>query len=198
MSICGGKILSATVTIVGILISLVLVIIGLKMGCLPPRKRCRCFCAALGFGPRWFLVGIQVVQVVFPIIPGGLTCIAGVLLFGPVWGFVYNYVGICIGSCINFSLAKQYGRPFVERSVSEKVWGKYIKWLDSPKFDLYFALAIFFPVAPDDFLCLLAGLTPMKFRRFVAIILLGKPLALLAYSWGLATALSWLAQFLGR
>ena len=32
MSICGGKILSATVTIVGILISLVLVIIGLKMG----------------------------------------------------------------------------------------------------------------------------------------------------------------------
>ena len=95
-------------------------------------------------------------------------------------------------------LAKQYGRPFVERSVSEKVWGKYIKWLDSPKFDLYFALAIFFPVAPDDFLCLLAGLTPMKFRRFVAIILLGKPLALLAYSWGLATALSWLAQFLGR
>ena len=115
-----------------------------------------------------------------------------------VWGFVYNYVGICIGSCINFSLAKQYGRPFVERSVSEKVWGKYIKWLDSPKFDLYFALEIFFPVAPDDFLCLLAGLTPMKFRRFVAIILLGKPLALLAYSWGLATALSWLAQFLGR
>lgn len=148
-------------------------------------------------GPAGF-VGIQVVQVVFPIIPGGLTCIAGVLLFGPVWGFVYNYVGICIGSCINFSLAKQYGRPFVERSVSEKVWGKYIKWLDSPKFDLYFALAIFFPVAPDDFLCLLAGLTPMKFRRFVAIILLGKPLALLAYSWGLATALSWLAQFLGR
>lgn len=88
--------------------------------------------------------------------------------------------------------------PLWMRSVSEKVWGKYIKWLDSPKFDLYFALAIFFPVAPDDFLCLLAGLTPMKFRRFVAIILLGKPLALLAYSWGLATALSWLAQFLGR
>ena len=38
----------------------------------------------------------------------------------------------------------------------------------------------------------------MKFRRFVTIILLGKPLSLLAYSWGLATALSWLAQFLGR
>ena len=32
MSIRGGKILSTTVTIVGILISLVLVIIGLKMG----------------------------------------------------------------------------------------------------------------------------------------------------------------------
>lgn len=143
-------------------------------------------------------VAIQILQVVFPIVPGGLTCVAGVLMFGPVWGFVYNYAGICIGSGINFFLAKKYGRPFVERSVSEKVWGKYIKWLDSPKFDLYFALAIFLPVAPDDFLCLLAGLTPMKFRRFAAIILLGKPLSLLAYSWGLAAALSWVAQFFAR
>ena len=195
MSICGGKILSATVTIVGILISLVLVIIGLKMGVFTSPETLQMFLRAWLWAPL-VLVGIQVVQVVFPIIPGGLTRTAGVLLFGPARGFVYNYVGICIGSCINFSLAKQYGRPFVERSVSEKVWGEYIKWLDSPKFDLYFALAIFFPVAPDDFLCLLAGLTPMKFR----------PLCLLSscwasrllywlYSWGLATVLSRLCNF---
>lgn len=43
---------------------------------------------------------IQIVQVVFPIIPGGISCLAGVLLFGAVPGFFYNYIGICVGSCI--------------------------------------------------------------------------------------------------
>ncbi|MDD3193961.1 MAG: TVP38/TMEM64 family protein [Oscillospiraceae bacterium] len=196
MSIRGGKILSTAVTIIGIIISLVLVIVGLKMGVFTSPETLQMFLRGAGMWAPLIFIGIQVVQVVFPIIPGGLTCVAGVLLFGPVWGFVYNYVGICVGSGINFSLAKQYGRPFVERSVSEKVWGKYIKWLDSPKFDLYFALAIFFPVAPDDFLCLLAGLTPMKFRRFATIILLGKPLSLLVYSWGLAAVLGHVSRFL--
>ena len=107
MSIRGGKILSTTVTIVGILISLVLVIIGLKMGVFTSPETLQMFLRGAGLWAPLVFVGIQVVQVVFPIIPGGLTCVAGVLLFGPVWGFVYNYVGICIGSCINFSLAKQ-------------------------------------------------------------------------------------------
>ena len=198
MSIRGSKVVSTTITVIGIIVSLVLVLFGLRMGVFTSPETLQMFLRGAGIWAPLAFVGIQVVQVVFPIIPGGLTCVAGVLLFGPLWGFLLNYIGICVGSCINFSLAKQHGRPFVERSVSEKMWGRYIKWLDSPRFDLYFALAIFFPVAPDDFLCLLAGLTPMKFGKFLLIILFGKPLALLAYSWGLAAGLNWLARCLAR
>lgn len=54
-------------------------------------------------------VFIQIVQVVIPIIPGGISCLAGVILFGAGMGFVYNYVGICIGSVIAFLIAKAYG-----------------------------------------------------------------------------------------
>ena len=50
---------------------------------------------------------IQIVQVVFPIIPGGISCLAGVLLFGAVPGFFYNYIGICVGSCIAFGIARK-------------------------------------------------------------------------------------------
>ena len=46
-------------------------------------------------------------------------------------------------------------------------------------------LAIFLPCAPDDLLCMLAGLTHMSLKKFVWIILLGKPLSLIAYSYGL-------------
>ena len=52
-------------------------------------------------------------------------------------------------------------------------------------------------MAPDDFLCYLAGTTSMTWRRFTAIILLGKPLSIALYSLGLTVLfqqiVGWLA-----
>jgi len=57
-------------------------------------------------------------------------------------------------------------------------------------------LAIFFPVAPDDFLCWLAGTTKMTLGRFSAIILLGKPASIALYSLGLSTAFRFVGHLL--
>ena len=38
------------------------------------------------------------IQVIYPIVPGGMTSVIGYLAFGPIWGFVYNFTGIFIGS----------------------------------------------------------------------------------------------------
>ena len=38
------------------------------------------------------------------------------------------------------------------------------------------------PLFPDDFFCYFSGLTPMRARRFIWIILLGKPWCILGYS----------------
>lgn len=138
-----------------------------------------------GFAPLIFII-FQIVQVIFPVIPGGITTVAGVVIFGPFWGFVYNYIGICVGSIGAFLIAKQYGTPLIKHFASEKVYNKYIKWTDeNSPFAKLFALAIFFPVAPDDFLCYLAGTTPMSLKKFTTIILLGKPASIAAYSLGL-------------
>lgn len=139
-----------------------------------------------GFGALGALVFVafQAVQVVIPILPGGLGCLAGVLLFGPKLGFLYNYTGICVGSIAAFLLAKQYGRPLLAAMFKPDTITKYEAWT-SRRFDVLFAAAIFFPVAPDDFLCYLAGTTPMRLSRFTAIILLGKPAAIALYSMGL-------------
>lgn len=142
---------------------------------------------------------IQISQVVFPIIPGGLTCVAGVVCFGPVWGFVYNYISIGIGSCINFLLIRKFGKPLLIRLSSPKLYDKYIGWLDTGElFDKFFAIAIFMPVAPDDFLCMLAGLTKMTFRKFVLIIALCKPCSILLYSLGLTAILTQITSFFLR
>ena len=51
----------------------------------------------------------QMVQVVYPIIPGGMTSVIGYIAFGPIWGFVYNLTGIFLGSLMAFALARRYG-----------------------------------------------------------------------------------------
>lgn len=152
-----------------------------------------------GFGvwaPLIFVV-FQAVQVVIPVLPGGIGCVAGILVFGPLAGFIYNYVGICLGSLAAFLLARKYGQPIIESMFSPKLRAKYNHWTEGRRFNNLFAVGIFMPVAPDDFLCYLAGTTKMTFRRFTTIILLGKPLAIAAYSFGLSTAITYFARLLG-
>ncbi len=135
--------------------------------------------------PLVFIV-LQVIQVVFPIIPGGLGCLAGVLHFGAWDGFWYNYIGICIGSLIVFGISKRFGPSLIQKLFPRVLVRRYRKWTTrGTQFDKLFAIAIFVPVAPDDFLCYLAGTTPMSWARFTLIILTGKITAIGVYSLGL-------------
>ena len=52
------------------------------------------------------------------------------LLLGPVVGFVYNYVGICIGSLMAFAVARHCGKPLLSLLFPEKVIAKYSKWTE--------------------------------------------------------------------
>ncbi|WP_337528361.1 TVP38/TMEM64 family protein [Zhenhengia sp.] len=178
-------------SIIGILATITLLIYGYQAGIFSSAEQLSYMISQAGiWGPLIFIF-IQIIQCVIPIIPGGLSCVAGIILFGPFYGFIYNYIGILLGSLINFILARHYGKPLIETIVSKKTYNKYISWLDRGKhFDKLFALAIFMPVAPDDFLCMLAGLTKMTYKKFITIIVLGKPASLLVYSLGLTTALS--------
>jgi len=68
---------------------------------------------------------------------------------------------------------------------------KYDSWTsEKNRFAKLFAIAIFLPVAPDDFLCYLAGTTEMRLSKFTLIILLGKPFSIALYSCGLTQILS--------
>ncbi len=176
---------------------LIFSIYGLKTGLFTDRSQMEALVAKGGiFGPLIFVL-IQIVQVVIPIIPGGITCAVGVILFGAWEGLIYNYIGIVIGSFINFYLARRYGKCFVQAFVKEETYEKYAGWLErGKKFDRFFALAIFFPCAPDDFLCMLAGLTRMSWKKFSTIILLGKPASIAAYSLALLYTGSWLGGFI--
>ena len=174
------------ISLIGFAACILFAVWGWRTGVLTSQERMEALVRSCGAVGIVLFVLFQAVQVVVPVLPGGLGCLAGVLLFGPLWGFVYNYVGICAGSLAAFAVARHCGRPLLNMLFSQKVIAKYSQWTEEKnRFARLFALAIFFPVAPDDFLCYLAGTTSMGWRQYTAIILLGKPFAIALYSLGL-------------
>ena len=185
------------ITIIGFLITIGFAIYGLQSGIFTSQQQMELFLSQAGILAPLIFILIQIVQCVIPIIPGGVSCLIGVVVFGPVYGFIYNYVGICIGSTINYLIAKEYGKDMILKLISKQTYEKYVSWIEKgKKFDKLFALAIFLPCAPDDALCLIAGLTPMSLKKFIVIILTCKPWSILAYSIGLSKIFEWIMSFL--
>lgn len=140
---------------------------------------------------------LQIVQTMFPLIPGGLTIPGGLMIFGMGYGYLLNFVGIMIGSIINFTLARKFGRPLVQLLMGNRTFNKYVRWLDNPRqFKRLFIFGMFFPLSPADLLCYLAGLSDLSYRDYLLILSLGKPIALFLYSYGMVEILNRLFQLL--
>lgn len=181
------SIITAVTTAVTILAAVIFVVYGFEHGIFESQQTLEAFIAKAGIAGPIIFMFIQAIQVVIPILPGFVTCIAGAVVFDPLMGFVYSYTGMCIGSLLAFYISRKYGTAFVKKLVKPQTYDKYILWLEKgKKFDILFLLAIFLPAAPDDVLCFIAGLTRMTWKKFTAIILLGKPFVIAIYS--LATA----------
>ena len=198
MNIAASRKLINFISIIGLGLSIALTIYFINLGVFKDLNALRGLVGdSIILGPVIFIF-IQILQVVIPIIPGGISTAAVVLIFGPYAGFIYNYVGICIGSIIIFLLGRRYGKPFILSMISDKTYNKYIGWLDNQnRFEKLFALAIFLPVAPDDALCLMAGLTNISMKRYTLIILIAKPLSIFLYSMALIYGGQYLSGLLG-
>ena len=151
-------------SIIGALGTLAFCIWAYFAGILQSKETLSAFILQAGiFGPPLFIF-LQILQTVVPIIPGALTSVAGVFIYGHIIGTIYNYIGIVIGCAIIFHLARMYGPKFVQSMVSQKTYDKYIGWLNEGKrFDRF----------------------NMTFKRYMTIIILCKPITLVIYTYGL-------------
>ncbi len=136
------------------------------------------------FGPV-FLTVFQAVQVIIPVLPGFFGCAVGSVMFGPAVGFWCNYIGIGCGSIIAFLLARKYGMPLLNDLFPSGRYSKWSVWASkSRSYTGFLFMAMLLPLFPDDFLCYLTGVSKMTAKRFIWIIVLGKPWCILAYSLG--------------
>lgn len=140
-----------------------------------------------GFGvlAPLILFVLQVLQVIIPILPGFLGCAVGAVLFGSMYGFWINYIGISAGSILAFILARHFGKQFVESLFPKNKYEKWSNWAAKSKcYTLLLFAGMILPLFPDDFFCYFSGLTKMSTKKFIWIIILGKPWCILAYSLG--------------
>ena len=110
-----------------------------------------------------------------------LTKIKSFGLLAPLC-FIYNYVGLVLGSICSFLLSRKFGMSIINKLFKEKDIKKALDKINNSKYDLIFFLIILLPGLPDDLFCYISGITKMSLKKFTLIILIGKPLTLLVYS----------------
>lgn len=124
------------------------------------------------FAPIIFML-IQVGQNVIAPIAHYPILLAGGFVFGPILGFVYNWLGTSVGTILVILLTRKFGRPLVNKMVSHKFIEKYDHFIQklSP-FGLFLIYAL--PVFPDDEISYLIGVSAMPIKSIIFAVVLGK------------------------
>lgn len=148
------------------------------------------------WSPIVFIV-IQISQTVYPIIPMGLHNVIGVLVFGQGWGFVFNCIGMIIGSGINFYLGRKYGESFVRAFISDKQFDKYIgKVREGRGYIRLLKIGFVAPIFPDDIFCMISGLSQLTFKEFMTIVIVYRPASLFFFTFVSSNVIQYIYQLI--
>lgn len=133
----------------------------------------RAWLAGFGILAPLVFIALQAVQVVAAPIPGQVAAVVAGYLFGAFWGTVYSLTGVMIGSAVAFTISKRYGRPAVERLIHDDVLETFDGWVEQAGLVGLFVFVVI-PGLPDDVVCFVAGLTPLRIVPFLVVLLLGR------------------------
>ncbi len=99
-------------------------------------------------------------------VPAEVITISSVLIFGPVWGVVYAWLGAMIGASLSYFLAKIWGQPIVQRFLPKPLQGRFENFFEREGVGGVFILRLI-PLISFNALNYALGVTPMTFRQFL-------------------------------
>ena len=121
---------------------------------------------------------LQTAQVVFLPVPASIIALAGSIIYGPFWGSLYCTAGVLIGSYISFFLGRVLGFKLVVWIAGYDNAVKYANILNNSG-KIFLGIAFLLPMFPDDILCLISGITTMKFKYFFFITTIFRPIGVI-------------------
>jgi len=123
----------------------------------------------LGFRGVMVLYGIQVLQIVVAVIPGGPVQLIAGAAYGTWGGLLILLIGCANATVIVFFMVRKFGLPFVVRFFGEeaiKKWG----FLSDSKRTAFVTFVLFLiPGVPKDTLTYLAPLSGLSLLQFTLI-----------------------------
>ena len=113
----------------------------------------------LGFDGILIIIGLMVIQIFLPILPGEPVEVLAGMSYGPIGGLIIVSLGAFISTFIIFFAVRKFGRSFIYSFVSKEKIEKIenSKWFKNPK-RIYIILFVY-----------VSGLLPIKPAKFFVI-----------------------------
>ena len=122
---------------------------------------------------------LPVVEAFFPMLPLVGFVIINVAAFGFFFGYLYSWIGNCLGSFLLFLLLRKVGGKRINEKISRSKFRYTLEKVREKQLNVLFLLYCF-PFAPSFLLSGTAALTNMRTEMFLAILLPSKFVMLLS------------------
>lgn len=122
---------------------------------------------------------LPAVEAFFPILPLVGFVIMNVAAFGFFFGYLYSWIGNCLGSFLLFLLLRKVGAKKIEEKIKRSKYRTTLEKVKKKQLNVLFLLYCF-PFTPSFLLSGAAALTNMRTEMFLAILLPSKFVMLLS------------------
>ena len=137
----------------------------------------------LGFG-GWGIftyIIINLLQCVVIPVPTTLTVLVGTAIYGPFVAFLFATIGVILGSTIAFLIGRYCSRPVINWIFGKDKIEKYQNLLNS-RAELILFLTLTLPFFPDDLICMMAGVSDIRYIKFLLISIFARGVGLATIS----------------
>lgn len=138
------------------------------------QQKIRSFVAGYGVRAPFYLLAVQVLQIIFAPIPGHFIAFTSGYLFGAFHGTLLSMLGIVLGCSLTFWISRIVGRKALLNFISAdkmRTFDDYV--LHKGPFIIFVLLLI--PFSPiGDVIYYLTGLTPMPFLVFLIMVIIAR------------------------
>jgi len=137
----------------------------------------------VGFG-GWGILSyiiINLLQCIIIPVPTTLTVLVGTAIYGPTIAFIYATIGVIIGSSISFVIGRYCSKPVIYWIFGKTKVEKYQNMLNK-RAGLILFLTLTLPFFPDDLICMMAGVSNIRYVKFLLISIIARGVGLATIS----------------
>ncbi|WP_170006675.1 TVP38/TMEM64 family protein [Bacillus fonticola] len=123
------------------------------------------------------------IEAFLPFLPLVVFVVVNVNAFGPIFGFLYSWIGASVGSIAVFLVIRKWGNTrFLQFIRRQKQVNKLVKWVERHGFGPLF-LFLCFPFTPSALVNIVAGLSKISFIQYSLAVSAGKFVMILMVSY---------------